>query len=113
MPNVKLEHAKVEPLGPGVFRLTVDVVNQGYLPTMPAMGQTSGEQHPLQIEIVLPQGARLITGHRRTQIDPLAGSGGRAERTWLVQADKAESRQAELKIWSPSVGSDAIAVELK
>jgi hypothetical protein len=113
MPSIKLEHTKVDPLGGGVFRVTAEVVNHGYLPTMPAMGHTTGEQHPLQIEIVLPAGAKLITGHRRTQFDPLAGSGGRVERTWLVQAEKADARKIELKVWSPSVGSDAKTVELK
>ncbi len=113
MPRVKLEHIKVESLGGGIFRLSTDIVNHGYLPTMPAMGQTTGEQHPLQIEIVLPDGAKLITGHRRTQIDPLAGSGGRTEQTWLVRAEKPESRKIELKVWSPAVGSDTQPVELK
>ena len=70
-----MEDIKVEPLGGGVYRISAAVANHGYLPTMPAIGQTSGQPHPLQIEIVLPDGAKLITGHRRRQLDPLAGSG--------------------------------------
>ena len=116
MPRIQLERTKVESLGVGVFRVTADVVNHGYLPTMPAMGQTSGEQHPLQIEIVLPEGTKLITGHRRTQFDPLAGSGGRIERTWpscKCSETAVDPGKIELKVWSPSVGSDSKTLELK
>ncbi len=113
MPRVALEDIKVEPLGGGVFRVSAAVANHGYLPTMPAMGQTSGQPHPLQVEIVLPEGAKLVTGHRRRQIDPLAGSGGRVERTWLVRVEKPAAKSIELKVWSPSVGSDARTVDLK
>ena len=113
MPQVKLEDVKVEALGGGLFRVSAAIINHGFLPTMPAMGQTTGEPHPLQIEIVLAPGAQLITGHRRRPVDPLAGSGGRTERSWLLRADKPNARRIELKVWSPSVGSDTQTVELK
>jgi hypothetical protein len=113
LPNVKIERTKVEPLGGGVFRVTTEVINEGYLPTMPAIGQTTGEPHPLQVEIVLPAGAKLVTGHARTQLDPLAGSGGKTERVWLVLAGAGAEQQAQIKVWSPSVGADKKSIELK
>ena len=56
MPAVKIASADVTPLGAGVYRVKVHVVNAGYLPTMAAMGTTSREPFPLQIKIELPAG---------------------------------------------------------
>lgn len=113
MPRLRIGEVKTDSLGGGVFRVTATVVNDGYLPTMPAMGKITGEPHPLQFQIKLGANQKLVTGSLRTQVDPLAGNGGQAERTWLVRSTATEPSQVTLKAWSPSVGSDERTLELK
>ncbi len=56
---------------------------------------------------------KLLTGKRRNSLDPIAGSGGKAERTWVIRVEDAESNQVTLKVSSPSVGSATTTIEIK
>ena len=49
------------------------------------MGKTTGRLQRLDLEIILPKGASLLTGHARESLGVLAGNGGRVEQTWLVR----------------------------
>lgn len=112
LPRVAIQEAKAEPLGEGIWRVTAVVVNRGYLPTVSQMGRTTREPHPLQIQLELPKGVSLVTGHARRQLPPLAGRGGKAEQTWLVRAPQARPGSLRLRVWSPSVGKAARRVRL-
>lgn len=112
LPQLAIQQAEVQPLGEGVWRVTAVVVNSGYLPTVSRMGHTTREPHPLQIELHLPQGVSLVTGHARVRLPPLAGHGGKAERTWLVRAVGDKPKPLRLHVWSPSVGSKATKIKL-
>jgi len=104
LPRLAIQQTKAEPLGEGVWRITVVVVNRGYLPTESQMGRTTREPHPLQIQLELPKGASLVTGHPRVELPALAGHGGKVEQTWLVRVAGAEPAVLRLRVWSPSVG---------
>ena len=127
LPRVVIREAKAEPLGRNVWRVTAVVSNEGHLPTVSEMGRITGEPHPLQIRLELPKGVSLVSGHARAELPPLAGEGGRTERTWLVAL--AESVQGDnplfrgrgqspgpaslrVRVWSPSVGTTVRRVEL-
>lgn len=109
LPQIKIQETKVEPLGGGVYRLAVTVANTGYLPTMSAMGKLTGTPNPLQMHWTLPEGARFIQGFARKLIDPIAGSGGHAEHTWLVRCSPGP---AAIRVHSPTVGSASQTVQL-
>ena len=118
LPKIQISEAKVEslggsdePNGPGVYRVTVTVINHGYLPTMSEMGRISRQLNPLQLAIELPEGASLVQGAPRTQLDVIKGKGGTAEHVYLVKAAKGLS--AKLKVWSPSVGEYETTITLK
>jgi len=105
LPRLEIAETQAEALPGGVWRVRVVVVNRGYLPTASQMGETTGEPYPLQAEIELPAGARLVTGHTRVRLDRLEGSGGKAEQTWLlVVAEDKAPQQLKVRVWSPSVG---------
>jgi len=112
LPQVAIHETKAESLGGGVWRVTVAVVNRGYLPTMSQMGETTRQPHKLQIELQLPQGASLAAGHPRLQLPVLAGHGGKAEQTWLVVLANAKSATLRARVWSPSVGSQMKKITL-
>ena len=104
LPQLAIHEVKTEPLGEGAWRVTVVVLNRGYLPTASKMGQLSRQPQPLQVALDLPEGVTLLTGHPRVQLPVLAGSGGRAEQSWLLRAPKGKPLAIPLRVWSPPVG---------
>ncbi len=114
MPSVKIASTEVKPLAGGVFRVTANVLNSGYLPTMSEMGRTSEEAYPLVIKMELPSGAKLLTGHSRQRLPkPLAGNGGKAEHQWLLFAPGPGTQKVTISVGCPAVNRDSKSVELK
>jgi hypothetical protein len=112
MPRLRIAPPEVEALGGGIYRVTAEVINEGYLPTFSAAGVESEHLHPVQIEIELPEGAKLLTGHRRARLSTLPGSGGAEEQTWLIRAKKNTDQPIRIKAWSPSVGAAKAKVKI-
>ena len=104
LPELAIHQSKAEPLGGGLWRVSVTAVNRGYLPSVSQMGRITGQPHPLQAAIELPPGVKLVTGHARGQLPPLPGNGGKAETTWLVSAPAGKEHRLTVHVWSPSVG---------
>ncbi len=113
LPRLKIERVKVESLGDGVFRLTVKLLNTGFLPTQPAISRTTEHTNPLQIKLDLPAGVSLVTGHPRQRLDALPGSGGSAEPTWLLRAPTDIPAIIKITVYAAAVGSETTTAELK
>lgn len=113
LPQLAIAEAKVEPLVGGVFRVTTTVVNQGYLPTMSKMGDTSRAAYPVQVELKLPKGAKVIQGSARRNVPRLAGRGGKHETTWLVRTSGEKPAEATVRVWAPAVGEATARLKLK
>lgn len=84
LPRIGIHEFKAKPLGPGVYELTVKVINTGYLPTILAHGERTGEVFPTRVEISLPKEA-ILAGEKKIRIGPLAGRGGMEEVKYVVQ----------------------------
>lgn len=110
--KLALIDVKAESLGNGVYRISATAVNRGFLPTMPEMGQVNGEAYPLQIALTLPKGAELLQGYPRTKLPRLSGSGGKAEKSWLLKLGEEKPKQLEIQAWAPAVGRAAVKVDL-
>lgn len=104
LPRLALGSTEVEPLGGGVHRVTVEVINRGYLPTVSQMGRTSGEPHPLQIELALPEGVSPVGGSARSRLPRILGSGGKVEKQILLRSTVTEPVNVRVRVWSPSAG---------
>lgn len=103
--KLEFEPAEIESLGAGVYRVTAAVINRGFLPTASAMGRTAGTLQRLDLEIMLPAGGQLLTGHARERLGVLAGNGGRAEQQWLLRLATPEATgEATLRVGEPGVG---------
>lgn len=113
MPKLDLNEVKVEPLGAGVYGISCAVLNTGYLPTMSEMGSVSGAAYPLQIELQLPKKSTFLKGTRRTQVNRLAGRGGKAETMWLVRTVDGKPASGKIAVYAPAVGRAETAIELK
>jgi zinc carboxypeptidase len=113
LPELAIVDRKAEALGGGVQRISLTIVNRGLLPTMPEMGQVNGEFFPLQVELSLPKDAVLLQGHARSQLPRIEGSGGKAERTWLVRFPGEVPAKIDVKVFAPAVGSATAEIALK
>ncbi len=113
MSRIEIASVEVKSLGGGVYRITAHVFNNGFLPTMATFGRTTNEAYPLQIQLDLPTGAKLLTGHARRRIDRLAGNGEKAEHSWLLAATAPGMEQVTISVSSPCVGKATKTVELK
>ncbi|QDU91485.1 Zinc carboxypeptidase [Pirellulimonas nuda] len=102
-PRLKLVDTRVEELGAGVCRITTKVLNDGLLPTVSQMGETSGKLQRLQVELTGPEGTQVLAGPLRQRVARL-GAGASAEHTWLVRISDGDAARFHLKCGEPSVG---------
>src|SRR5690606_33457828 len=112
LPEIKIVDAEAKSLGGGVFRVSAKVLNRGYLPRMPEMGQVNQQPYPLQFALDLPDGTELLQGNRRERVGRLK-SGDHAEKTWLIRFAKDTPEKLKLKAWAPALGKQEVEVLLK
>jgi hypothetical protein len=101
-PRVKINESKVEPLGGGVFRVTVKVATSGYLPSVSEMGETTGVHQRLQVQLVTPEKTTYIKGPPRVKLGRIE-PGAEREVVWLIRAPAGKG-EAKLRVWSPETG---------
>jgi hypothetical protein len=104
LPKLSVEDVKVKSLGGGIYRVSTNVTNTGYLPTASRMGTISRQTYPVQIHLELPDSAKLLHGSPRTSRSRIDGGGGKSEHTWLVKSESNDPIEARIHVWSLSVG---------
>ncbi|MGL4465705.1 MAG: hypothetical protein ACRC1K_26440, partial [Planctomycetia bacterium] len=112
LPRLTIDDVQVESLGAGVHRLSLRVVNRGFLPTVSEMGQKTKAPHPLQYEWKLADGQKLLVGPPRGKLPKLDGNGGETRRSWLLAAPGDEPADVKVEVYSPSVGRVETTVRL-
>jgi hypothetical protein len=110
LPRVVNEEPVAERLGTGVWRISVKVVNEGYLPTKGAIGVKARRLPPMLVTIGVPDAA-VLSGDRYVRIPSLAGSGGSRNATWVVAAE--DGSTVEVVVRSVELGELKIPVVLK
>ncbi len=113
MPRLAVHEVKAESLGAGIYRMTVVVLNEGYLPTFPRMGEISRQPQPVQLALDLPKGAQVLNGPSRVRVPTLAGRGGRHEHVFLVRLRREKPTTVPIRVWAPAVGHVTRQVELR
>lgn len=104
-PRLSLSIKKFEDLGADVYRISVEVRNDGYLPTESAMGSRARALQRLEARIELPDGASLVHGVERVSMGRLLGHGGAEEHKWLFRApDTVDERNVKIIVGSPTTG---------
>jgi hypothetical protein len=111
LPRLAVHDVKSERAGEGVYRLTLRVANEGALPTMSRMGQIAKIPFPLNWELEIPEGGKLLSGTRRGQVEVLEGSGGNAQLEWLLLAPGANPKVA-FAVRGPSSGAARREIDL-
>jgi hypothetical protein len=109
-PAVRTTEPAVEKLGTGVWRVTVRVVNDGFLPSAAEIENKARRGLPTLVTIDLPL-ERLISGEKHNRAWVIAGSGGRAEYQWTVKGQDGEKIGFKVR---PNIGAaKTVEVELK
>ena len=108
LPRVGFRKAAVRPLGQGVFELTVQIENTGYLPTALAQGALTREVLPTRVSLLL-EDKQILAGQKTTLLGPIPGSGGMEELRYIVRA----KGQVEIEAISALGGSSRRTLELK
>jgi hypothetical protein len=98
---------EVEPLGDGRFFMRLVVENTGWLPT--SVTQKAVERQsvrPLEVELTLPEGARIVAGELRTEAGQLEGRVHLRSALWWG-TDQGTSDRAKLEwvVEAPSGGT--------
>jgi murein tripeptide amidase MpaA len=81
--------AKVDDLGGGIWQVEATLVNDGYLPTHPAIARHI--HMPGFVIRPLVENERLIGGRPQERADNLLGSGGTASWKWLIRGEAGET----------------------
>jgi hypothetical protein len=85
LPHVALRKAEAKHLGSGVFELTLQVENSGYLPTVLSHGTATREVLRTRVLVSLDP-KQFLAGQKMTFVGPIPGSGGMEELRYIVRA---------------------------
>jgi len=86
LPNITLRNVKVTAVGARTYRIEVEVGNEGYFPTLSAIGVKAF--WPRRIRLELDKGSADIVGGRAVQlVGPIPGSGASETFRWVVVGD--------------------------
>ncbi|HEV8123194.1 MAG TPA: M14 family metallopeptidase [Gemmatimonadales bacterium] len=109
LPSIAIRDVRVEQVGAGVFRIKARVANLGYLPTVSQLG--GRVRWPRRVRVELKTDGQQIESGRKIQLlDPIQGSGGSTEVSWIVTG-RADSR-VTVSASSPVAGSASQAITL-
>ena len=100
--------ATVEQLGSGVWRVNVEAVNEGKLPTRTAMGVKVRRLPPTRWTIGLDR-ARVLAGDRVVRMDAVA-AGGEIRGSWTITGSAGD--KVSITLESPECGTQVVEVVL-
>lgn len=93
LPRVRIVETDVVAHGGGLFTITAEVENTGYLPTTLQHGVVSESVAPTLVRLELDS-ERILTGaDKSSEIEKLDGSGSRTRFSWVVRGRNGESVQ--------------------
>jgi hypothetical protein len=102
LPRLVAKEPLVEPLGPGIYRITVRVVNEGGMPSISAIGAKARRALPTIVSLDIPI-ERLVAGERIARHWGIPPNGGLADTEWVVSGRPG----SDLKIdFAPTVGAE-------
>lgn len=109
-PKLGAEMHQIEKISDKVFRISVAVRNDGYLPThVTQQAIKMNQAKPVEASIQLNEGDTLLIGDAKQEIGHLSGYGGRRKVEWTVRFEDAP--QGTIKIASKKAGTVNLNIE--
>jgi hypothetical protein len=110
-PRVRIAETAVTAHGGGLYEVTAEVENTGYLPTAMAQGVTARAVAPVMVQLDIDPDA-LVTGDAKTSFIPaLAGSGSRRSFAWMVRGRRGQ--EVELRVVAQKAGTATTTLTLR
>lgn len=109
LPRIGIRRTDVKARGKGIFEIRAEVENLGWLPTVLAHGETTGEVNPTRVTLALDDN-RILSGTRTQRLGPIPGSGGMREVRWVVLAG--DARDLEIEVITALAGRARTRVSL-
>jgi hypothetical protein len=110
-PKIAIAKSEVTALGAGLYRITVDVENSGYLPTALSQAVQARAVKPVMVQLGVPPES-IITGDEKTNhINALAGAGTRQSFEWVIKGKPGTS--VTVRAVSQKSGSDTATLTLQ
>jgi hypothetical protein len=111
LPRIDIRNLKVEDLHNNLYRITLNVINDGYLPTNPQIGVPNKWCPKIKMALELSKNQTIVSGNIHQFIDQIEGSGSSEEVSWMVLGKKGET--VKITIGSPMAGTVVKDVELR
>lgn len=106
-PSLLFTNLKEEQLGSGLTRITVDLHNQGMLPTHTEMGTKSRWVRKINITVDLAKGQEIISGKKRQLISNI-DEDSTIHLSWLIKG----KGKLSVKAGAPQTGTNEITINL-
>jgi hypothetical protein len=110
-PHLKIAKAEVTAHGGGIYRITAQIVNTGFLPTALAQGALARAVKPTMVELGVDPKDVIAGNERRNFITALAGSNTLQSYEWIVRGKPGST--VTLKVVSQKSGTDSATLTLK
>jgi len=111
LPRVQVAETEVTAHGGGVFTVSVEVENTGYLPTTLQHGVVSRSVAPTIVQIGVEPEAIMTGDSKTSRIQKLDGSGSRARFSWVIQGRNGQ--EVQIRVRSEHGGTDTATVTLR
>ena len=111
LPTVSLNNIKVEKVNDNVFRLTLDIVNNGYFPTNSALGVRVRWPRNVYLTLDLGKGHSLASGKARQPLRAIKGNGNYQTMSWLIVGTAGST--VTLTAESPTAGKATQTITLR
>lgn len=111
LPRVRIADTEVTAHGGGLFTITVEVENTGFLPTSLRHGQRSRAVGPTLLQLQVDSDDILSGASKTASVSVLAGSGSRASVTWFIRGREGSDVRVTLR--SMKAGHDIATITLR
>ena len=111
LPRVRIADTEVEAHGGGLFTVTVQVENTGFMPTSLQHGSSSRSVGPTLLQIQIDDDDILSGAAKTASVGVIAGSGSREEVTWFIRGR--EGAEVTLTLRSMKAGHDTATITLR
>jgi hypothetical protein len=111
LPRVRIVDTKVTAHGGGIFTVSAEVENGGFLPTSTQHGVRARSVRPTMVQIQVEPDDILTGADKTSFIQRLEGSGSRESFTWVIRGSA--GARVEIKLRSDKGGTDTATVTLR
>ena len=106
-PGLKFTNLKTEDLGNNLTRITVDLYNEGLLPTHTEMGTKSKWLRKINVSLKLGKGQEVLSGKKRQVLGILEADSSK-QLTWLIKG----RGKLQVEATAPHAGKQNITINL-